>query len=81
MLPFVLEEGTAFPYEDGDFLYVPGLRKALEELREKVPAKVLHAGKVTDLTLTLPQLTEEERDILLEGCLMNWYKRRGESRK
>ena len=81
MLPFVLEEGTDFPYEVGDFLYVPGLRKALEELRVQVPAKVLHAGKVTDLTLTLPQLTEEERDILLAGCLMNWYKRRGESGK
>ena len=81
MLPFVLEEGTEFPYEVGDFLYVPGLRKALEELRVQVPAKVLHAGKVTDLTLTLPQLTEEERDILLAGCLMNWYKRRGESGK
>ncbi len=78
MLPFVIPEGTEFPYEVGDFLYVPDLRKALEEMREEVPARVLHKGKVTDVTLTLPQLTEEERDILLAGCLMNWYKRRGE---
>ncbi len=80
MLPFVLPEGTGFPYEDGDFLYVPDLRNALSELREEVQAKVLHGGKVTEIFLTLPKLTEEERDILLAGCLMNWYKCRGEKK-
>jgi aconitate hydratase len=80
MVPFVLEEGTEFPYETGDFLYIPGLRQALLELRDSVTAAVLTAaGEKREIRLTLPGLTAEERDILLAGCLMNWYKQRGEA--
>ncbi len=73
MLPFNIDENTDFPYEAGDLIYVPGVRKAVEAGARELNAKVLSGGKVTDITLKLPELTQKEREIILEGCLMNWY--------
>ena len=73
MLPFNIDEDTDFPYEPGDFIFVPGIRKAVLADAADVPAKAVSGGKVTDITLHLPALTEKEREIILEGCLMNWY--------
>ncbi len=73
MLPFNLDEGTAFPYEVGDCVYVPGIRKAVAEGAREVRAKVLSGGQVHEITLKLPELTQKEREIILTGCLMNWY--------
>ncbi len=73
MLPFNLDEGTDFPYEVGDCVYVPGIRKAVAEGAGEVRAKVLSGGEVHEITLKLPELTQKEREIILTGCLMNWY--------
>ena len=70
ILPFVVEGCTA---ESGDAIYIPGIRKALEEGQEVIPAKLLSGGKVTELTLGLGALTDREKQILLSGCLMNDY--------
>ncbi len=72
--PFTMEKDSAENWQVGDFLYVPNLRTALLELKKEVPAKRLSGGIVTDVTLKLEGLNAEERDILLAGCLMNWYK-------
>lgn len=74
ILPFTLEEGTEFPYEDGDFVFVPGIRAAIESGQEKFPAKVIRKdGSVSDIDLYVKGLTDDEKTIILEGCLMNYY--------
>ncbi|MGM9521809.1 MAG: hydratase [Oscillospiraceae bacterium] len=73
MLPFNIDADAEFPYEPGDYVFVPGVRAAVLSGAEDIPAKVVSAGTVHDITLHLPPLTHKEREIILEGCLMNWY--------
>ena len=57
----------------GDYVYVPGLRAGIEAGQEEFAAKLVHEGKVSEITLLCRGLTENERKILTEGCLMNYY--------
>jgi len=78
ILPFTLDRDTAFDYQPGDCVFVPGIRKAIEEGREDIPAQVICAdGNVHDLLLHVRGLTADEKEILLDGCLMNYYAKRG----
>ncbi len=78
ILPFTLDQGTPFDYAPGDCVFVPGIRKAIEEGREDIPAQVICAdGSVHDLLLHVQGLTADEKEILLDGCLMNYYAKRG----
>jgi len=74
MMPFILDREPELDWQLGDYVYVPGLRGALEALKNDLPAFRVSGDTVTELTLHLPALSAEERDILLTGCLMNWYK-------
>ena len=77
ILPFTLDQGTAFPYRPGDFVFVPHIRKAIESGLENIPAKVIRAeGGVEELTLHVKGLTDDEKEIILDGCLMNYYAKR-----
>ena len=61
----------------GDCVFVPGIRKAVEEGIEIIPAKVVRMdGSVEDITLHLAGLTPDEKEIILDGCLMNYYAKR-----
>ena len=74
ILPFTLAEGTPFPYAPGEHVFVPGVRRAIQQGVEEIPAKVIRRdGAVEDITLYIRGLTEDEKTILLEGCLMNYY--------
>ena len=74
ILPFTLDEGTPFDYESGDCVFVPHIRQAVEQGREDIPAKVIcRDGSVHDLLLHIKGLTADEKEILLRGCLMNYY--------
>ena len=73
MTPFTLPEGAEFDYEPGDWIFVPGLREGLAAGNEAFAAKAVTKGGVKDLTLLCRGLTATEREILLEGCLMNYY--------
>ena len=74
IVPFTLPEGTDFPYADGDWIYVKDIKKAIAQGIETVTAKVVRAdGSVCDLPLRCAGLTADERQILQEGCLMNYY--------
>ena len=74
ILPFTLDEGTPFDYESGDCVFVPHIRQAVEQGREDIPAKVIcKDGSVHDLLLHVKGLTQDEKEIILDGCLMNYY--------
>ena len=77
ILPFTLDADTAFPYEAGDCVFVPGIRSAIENGAENISAKVIRVdGTVEDLMLHVRGLTEDEKEIILDGCLMNYYAKR-----
>ena len=74
ILPFTLDEGTPFDYESGDCVFMPGIRQAVESGQEDIPAKVIcRDGSICDLLLHIRGLTEDEKEIILDGCLMNYY--------
>ena len=74
ILPFTIDEGVPFDYESGDCVFVPHIRQAVEQGREDIPAKVIcQDGSVHDLLLHVKGLTADEKEILLRGCLMNYY--------
>ena len=73
MTPFTLPEGADFPGEVGDYVYIPGLRAGIEAGQEEFTAKLVHDGQISQLKLLCKGLTENERKILTEGCLMNYY--------
>ena len=74
IVPFTLDRDAAFPYEDGDWVYVPGVKAAIAGGVEDIPAKVIRGdGSVEDIALKCAGLTADERLILQEGCLMNYY--------
>ncbi len=74
ILPFTIDPETPFEYETGDYVFVPKIRKAIVEGLEEADAKVItKAGEVKDIHLYFRNLTQDERTILAEGCLMNYY--------
>ena len=74
ILPFTIDPDRAFDYNVGDYVFVPGIRSAIQNGVETIPAKVITKDGVEDLTLYVKGLTEDEKTIILEGCLMNYYK-------
>jgi len=79
ILPLTLDKDTPFEYEVGDCVFIPAVRKAVENGIETIPAKVIRKdGTVEDLTLHLVGLTSDEKEIILDGCLMNYYANRME---
>lgn len=71
MLPFLLD--GEIPFENGDYLFVPGIRKAVEEKAAEIPAYVVNKG-MKPFVMKLGDLTEDERKIILSGCLINFYR-------
>lgn len=74
MLPFLIAPGE-LPFANGDYLFVPGIRKAVEEKADHVDAYAVKDGGLTGFTMTLGELTDEEREIILKGCLINYNRR------
>ena len=73
IVPFTINENEPFDYSAGDWIYVPGIREAIIEGTEVIPAKVITGEAVRDITLECRGLSHDERLILTEGCLMNYY--------
>ncbi|MBR5041898.1 MAG: hydratase [Bacteroidales bacterium] len=76
ILPFTIAPDTPFDYESGDFVFIPGIRKAILEGAEEIDAKVIGKDGVKPIHLFFQNLTADERQILADGCLMNYYKNR-----
>jgi aconitate hydratase len=73
MLPFTLNSGDPFPCEPGDFIFVPHVRKGVKEGLETFQASVISGVNAFPITLHLKDLTPDDRELLLTGCLMNHY--------
>ena len=75
MLPFLIKEGE-LPFKNKQYLFVPGIRKAVEEKAEVIKAYAVNvsAGELTEFNLRLGELTDAEREIILKGCLINYYR-------
>ena len=73
MLPFLIKEGE-LPFQNLDYIFIPDIKKAVEEKTEVIKAyKVdVEAGSLQEFELTLGELTDEERQIILKGCLINY---------
>ena len=71
MLPFIIKEGE-LPFQNLDYLFIPGIRKAVEEKAPAIKAYVVGKGEKKEFDLTLGELTDEERQIILKGCLINY---------
>ena len=74
MLPFLIKEGE-LPFKNLDYLFIPGIKKAVEEKTEVIKAYKVDAasGKLGEaFDLRLGELTDEERQIILKGCLINY---------
>ena len=74
IVPFTIAPETEFNYNPGDFVFVPGIREAIVSGKEEIDAKVITADGVKDIHLFFQNLTPDEREILAQGCLMNYYK-------
>jgi aconitate hydratase len=73
ILPFTIDAATPFDYEHGDFVFVPDVRAGVLAGVEQFAAKVVSGDAVVDVTLHLAGLNSTERQILADGCLMNYY--------
>ncbi len=74
ILPFTLDKETPFDYDVGDCVFVPAIREAVASGQTDIPATVIRKdGSTAPILLHLSGLTEDEKEIILEGCLMNYY--------
>ncbi len=71
MLPFLIEEGQ-LPFANMDYIFVPGIKTAVESKQEEIKAYTVKDGAMKEFTLRLGELTDEERQIILKGCLINY---------
>ena len=71
MLPFLYQ--GELPFENGDYLFIKDIKKAIEEKNDTIKAYVVNKG-MKEFELHLGNLTEDERDIIEKGCLINYYR-------
>ena len=71
MLPFILDGET--PFENGDYIFVPAIKEAIKDKKTEIPAYIVKDGKLVPFTLKMGDITEDERKIILAGCLINFY--------
>ena len=73
IVPFTIEKDVKFDYLPGDYVFIPGIRKAMLDGKEEIEAQVVTKDGITPIKLYFKNLTEAERHILADGCLMNYY--------
>ena len=73
MLPFIIPEGD-LPFTLNDYIFVPGIRQAVMDKADVIEAFVVKDGQLKPFEMKLGDLTDDERDIILKGCLINYYR-------
>ena len=74
MLPFLIPEGE-LPFANGDFLFFPQIRKAVAEKADSITGYVVKEDGLREFQVTLGELTDDEREIILKGCLINYNRK------
>ena len=74
MLPFLIPAGD-LPFRNGDFLFFPGIRKAVEEKADVIKGYTVDGDSLKEFDVTLGELTDDEREIILKGCLINYNRK------
>ena len=74
MLPFLIPAGD-LPFKNGDFLFFPGIRKAVEEKADVIRGYTVEGDSLREFEVTLGELTDDEREIILKGCLINYNRK------
>ena len=75
MLPFIYEEDE-LPFANGDYIFVPNIANAIKEKATEIPAYVIkNESSIEEFTLKMGELTDDERDIILKGCLINYNRK------
>ena len=73
MLPFIIPEGE-LPFKNLDYIFIPDIRKAVENKESDITAYVVKEGGLKAFRLHVDPLTDDEREIILKGCLINYYR-------
>ena len=73
MLPFLIDEGD-LPFKNGDYIFIPNIKRAVEEKSDSITAYVI-GSEIQEFTMSLGQLTDDEREIILKGCLINYNRK------
>ena len=74
MLPFITtEDHQNLSFKNGDYIFVPDIKKAIEDKTAEIKAYVVGGG-LKEITLSVGDMTDAEREIILKGCLINYYK-------
>ena len=71
MLPFVIDKGD-LPFTKGDYIFIPGIKQAVKDKNNDIKAYAVKADGLHEFILHLGDLTDEEREIILKGCLINY---------
>ena len=74
MLPFLIKEGE-LPFANGDYLFFPGIQKAVAEKADVITGSVVKESGLQKFEVTLGELTDDEREIILKGCLINYNRK------
>ena len=74
MLPFLIPAGD-LPFKNGDYLFFPGIRKAVEEKADVIKGYTVEGDSLKEFDVTLGELTDDEREIILKGCLINYNRK------
>jgi aconitate hydratase len=74
MLPFLIPSGD-LPFKNGDYLFFPGIRKAVEEKADVIKGYTVEGDSLEEFEVTLGELTDDEREIILKGCLINYNRK------
>ncbi len=74
MLPFLIPSGD-LPFKNGDYLFFPGIRKAVEEKADVIKGYTVKGDALKEFDVTLGELTDDEREIILKGCLINYNRK------
>ena len=75
IFPFLIDEKDRQKLSVGTTVFIPNLRVILEQNKREVPILVIQTDQAEELVVQLPDLTMEERQVLLAGCLMNYYRK------